>query len=240
MEEDRCKVDGCKNQGKLHRSGHRYFPRGFCNSHYKKWVRHNRDTVEEDKLKKPTCCSVENCSNPPPYKRGLCTKHYARFMKHGDVEVVEKRREGQTEHNLYRIYHGIKSRCLNDKGKDYPRYGGQGIKLCDRWSGVDGFFNFIEDMGERPDGYTIDRIDYLGDYSPENCRWADVNTQALNRSNVKNRGVIYYPELDKYRARITVNGKNHNIGWFEDKDEAIQKRKQAELELLGYIIDEDK
>lgn len=231
-----CQVDGCKNQGKLHRNGSRFFPRGFCSTHYKKWVKENRDIVEADKIK-PNCCSVEGCDKPKPYKKGLCDMHYQRLSNNGDVNIVQKRRDGQTEHPLYNTYGGMKKRCLQENDKDYPRYGGRGIKICDRWLGVDGFFNFVDDMGERPEGYTLDRIDSEGDYSPENCRWADINTQGLNKRNVKHRGVIFYESLNKYRARISVDKISYELGMFEDLEEAIEVRKQAELKYLGRILD---
>jgi len=158
-------------------------------------------------------------------------------MDNGDVNIVQKRREGQTEHPLYNTYHGIRKRCLQENNKDYHRYGGRGIKLCERWSGVDGFFNFTEDMGNKPDNYTLDRIDTNGDYSPENCRWVDINTQNLNKRNVKHRGVTFYKNLNKYRARISVKGVEYNLGMFEDLEEAIEIRKQAELKYLGKILD---
>jgi hypothetical protein len=235
MSYDCCKVEGCKNQGKLHRNGKRFYPRGFCNTHYKKFVKENRDIVEADKIR-PQCCSVENCERPKPYIRGLCELHYRRLMDNGDVNTVQKRRDGQTTHPLYNTYCGIKKRCLQETDKDYQRYGGKGIKICDRWLGVDGFFNFIEDMGERPDGYTLDRIDFNGDYSPENCRWADIHTQNLNKNNVKNRGVIFYKNLNKYRARISVKGISYELGMFEKLEDAIEARKQAEIKYLGFEV----
>ena len=231
-----CSIEGCNNQGKLHRNGGRYFPRGFCSTHYKKFVKENREIVEKDKIK-PTCCSVEGCDKPKPYKKGLCDMHYQRLSNNGDVNIVQKRREGQTTHPLYNTYGGMKKRCLQENDKDYKRYGGIGITICDRWLGTDGFFNFIEDMGERPEGYTLDRIDPNGNYSPENCRWADINTQCLNKKNVKNRGVIFYENLNKYRARITVDGNSYELGLFEDVEEAIKARKNAELKYLGKILD---
>lgn len=236
MKHECCQVEGCKNQGKLHRNGSRFFPRGFCSTHYKKWVKENRDIVEADKIK-PNCCSVEGCDKPKPYKKGLCDMYYQRLSNNGDVNIVQKRREGQTEHALYNTYGGMKKRCLQENDKDYPRYGGRGVKICDRWLGVDGFFNFVDDMGERPDGCTLDRIDSEGDYSPENCRWADINTQGLNKRNVKHRGVIFYESLNKYRARISVDKINYELGMFEDLEEAIEVRKQAELKYLGRILD---
>ena len=138
---------------------------------------------------------------------------------------------------MYNTYHGIRKRCLQETDKDYHRYGGRGIKICERWSGVDGFFNFIDDMGERPDGHTLDRKDSDGDYSPENCRWADINTQNINKRNVKYRGVIFYKKLNKYRSRITVDGINYELGMFTDLYEAIQSRLSAEIKYLGKVLD---
>lgn len=82
---------------------------------------------------------------------------------------------------VYSAYHDMKNRCYNPKLKNYKIYGGRGIKVCDTWLGKDGFLTFLQDMGECPDGYSLERIDVNKGYSKENCKWIPFHEQQYNK-----------------------------------------------------------
>lgn len=123
-----------------------------------------------------------------------CGCGYATLMKN-----YRRQSHGMSGSVEYRILRGIKQRCLNPNDPRYPRYGGRGIKVCDRW--LESFSNFYADMGSRPSPvHSIDRIDNDGHYSPENCRWATPDEQYANQPPPPNST---YLELDGVRATLS-------------------------------------
>ena len=124
-------------------------------------------------------------------------------------------------------------RCKNPHNVAYKNYGGRGITYDKRW---EIFKNFLADMGERPEGTTLDRIDVNKGYFKENCKWSTRSEQQHNmrihqREDV---GVTWSKERKKWQAKITNKGKQY-AKRFDDKQEAINWRKEKEIELWGIV-----
>jgi hypothetical protein len=96
------------------------------------------------------------------------------------------RTHGKSHTPAHRTWKSMLQRCNNPKRVDYHRYGGRGIKVCKRWAQ---FENFFADMGERPEGTTLDRVNTNGDYKKSNCRWISHKENCQTRTNARN--IIY-------------------------------------------------
>lgn len=138
---------------------------------------------------------------------------------------------GMTSRSEYRIWVGMRVRCRDKNNREFHNYGGRGITVCDRWMS---FENFLADMGPRPDGTTLDRVDADGSYCPENCRWADVHQQQRNRRN--NHAVTAFGETkllvewtEDPRCKVTFGVLRQRLvkqGWSPEKAIATEVRKK--------------
>lgn len=151
--------------------------------------------IKSDRAKWVCRCDCGKISHPITGKN----------LKNGNTKScgclhLEKLKERLTTHGKskapeYIVYNNMKKRCFNHKDKRYNRYGGRGIKICDRW--LESFENFYSDMGSRPTPkHSIDRINNDGDYCPENCKWATIIEQNSHTNQTR---------------LLTYNGETHHL-----------------------------
>jgi len=120
----------------------------------------------------------------------------------GCVTYEHLKTHGKTNSREYRSWVEMKRRCYDKNRIEYKNYGARGITVCDEW--LSSFSNFFKDMGERPAGHTLDRIDNSGNYEPQNCKWSSTKDQSNNKRN---------------NVYITYSGKRLNVAeWARESE----------------------
>src|SRR6185437_9427583 len=153
----------------------------------------------------------------PELKRGL-TKSCG--CKSAEMRRAANTRHGMTETSIYKIWSGMRSRCLNSNSNVFSYYGGKGVRICERW---EAFEAFLEDMGPTyRKGLSIERVDVNGDYEPSNCTWIARSEQALNRTNTVRLETPWgHLSIKETAKKIGVSDKclQHRLsrGWGGDK-----------------------
>lgn len=174
-------------------------------------------------------CELDSCERKHKAK-GVCNTHYRRIEKGMDLTtpVVRRSQHGKSYSREYRTWNHMVQRCNNSNEDNYKNYGGRGITVCERW--VQSFDNFYADMGDRPQGTSLDRIDVNKGYYTENCRWASRALQNINQRPQKNksgyRGI--YANGLKWTARF----RGKYLGNFNTKIEASEAYVYARLDYL--------
>ncbi len=154
-------------------------------------------------------------------------------------EVVREvnKTHGKTGTKEYGIWAAMKQRCYDPNKDNYHRYGARGIKVCDEW--LNNFEQFYKDMGDCPEGLTIERKDCNGNYCKENCVWDSKNMQGYNTNirinNTSGRTGVYCVKPNTWTAAIGAEDKLIHLGTFHSYDSAVKAREEAELKYYGFI-----
>ncbi len=134
-----------------------------------------------------------------------------------------------TKRREYTVYHSMRGRCsaTDETTKMYKNYSSKGITVCDRW--LESFSNFFEDMGECPEGYTLERVDNILGYSKDNCVWECKEIQDRNKNKPSGctssyRGVSYVKSDQVFRAYVKLQGRQVGLGRYKTEKEAAVVR----------------
>lgn len=221
----KCICENCNQEFTYKYKGKK--DRRFCSLQcYGNWMRKNEQGEKSHGwrgVSKKQVCPVCGATymTKGKAKQTFCSRDcYARHKsaEMSKLEYEHYKRHGQATTRTYRIWAGMKFRATNLQTRDAHNYIGRGIALCDRW--LD-FENFYKDMGDAPEGMSLDRIDNNGNYGPENCRWTTQEEQSNNKRNniiisfngqkntlanwARNLGIKYEVLLNRYNRKWEIN-----------------------------------
>lgn len=140
------------------------------------------DQYRDLEKKRTYCKCICDCGNSVVVEKYSLMKGFTTSCgcyKNKIIKEGAHTTHGMTGTKTYNSWYAAKQRCYNVNHMHYKNYGGRGITVCDKW--VNNFSAFFEDMGERPEGCTLDRIDNSKSYQPDNCKWSTYKEQANNR-----------------------------------------------------------
>lgn len=152
----------------------------------------------------------------------------------GCLKLESLTTHGMTKTTTYTSYRKMIDRCKSKEYSDFYK----DVTICDRW--LESFENFFEDMGERPEGMTLNRIHGAKMYSKETCEWATLSVQSYDQKRSKvntsgRTGIQFFPKKGLWLSRIKVNRKTIRLYYGPSYEEAVKAREQAELKYFGFI-----
>lgn len=170
-------------------------------------------------------CKVPGCNRDVKTAgTKVCATHLWRMKNYGEYNPVGMKiyeKHGMHKSPEYAAWEGMKDRCYNKNKSKYKNHGGRGIIMCEEWK--NSFLAFYRDMGNKPEGTSLDREDNDGNYEKENCRWTDITTQNINKipSRPNKYGYIGVSvSHSRFKAEISFDKKKWHIGTFDTSDEA--------------------
>lgn len=144
------------------------------------------------------------------------------------MTAERNRTHGLADSGHYARWFGMLSRCSDPENLNYSKYGGRGIAVHADWHDLGNFVSWVrENLGDCPEGHTLDRIDVDGDYEPGNVRWASRSMQAHNRRKLKGctsqfMGVSWHVRTETWRARMKLHGREIHLGHYATEEDAAR------------------